>query len=94
VDEGRSISRQSSEPRSRFTTAIKGKSTEFKPVDNINFSVSVGTRVPRTGVTLYTLPSEVVEVYPAWRGFKFILVRGEIIVVDPNTFEIVAVLPA
>jgi hypothetical protein len=36
----------------------------------------------------------VIEVYPAWRGYKFILVRGEIIVIDPNTYEIVAVLPA
>ena len=60
----------------------------------MNFSISVGARVPRSGVTLYTLPSEVVTVYPAWRGFKFILVRGEIIVIDPNTYEIVAVLPA
>jgi len=84
----------STEQRTKITTAIKSKSTEFRPAENVNFSISVGARVPRSGVTLYTLPSEVVTVYPAWRGFKFILVRGEIIVIDPNTYEIVAVLPA
>jgi hypothetical protein len=84
----------SSEQRTKITSTIKSKSTEFKSVENVNFSISVGTRVPRTGVTFYTLPTEVVEVYPAWRGFKFILVRGEILVIDPNTYEIVAVLPA
>jgi len=36
----------------------------------------------------------VVTVYPEWRGYEFFLVRDEIIVVDPNTSEIVAVLNA
>jgi hypothetical protein len=84
----------SSEQRTKITSAIKSKSTEFKPAQNVNFSISVGSRVPRTGVTLYTLPPEVIQVYPAWRGYKFILVRDEILVIDPRTYEIVDVLPA
>ena len=33
-------------------------------------------------------------IYPEWRGYEFILVRDQIIVVDPRTLEIVAVLDA
>jgi Protein of unknown function (DUF1236) len=64
------------------------------PVNNVDFSISVGTRVPRERISLRPLPSEVVTVYPEWRGYEFFLVRDEIVVVDPRTQEIVAVLPA
>jgi hypothetical protein len=64
-----------------------------KPVTNVNFSISVGTRVPRT-VTFHPVPTEIVTIYPDWRGYEFFLVRDEIIIVNPRTLEIVAVLPA
>jgi hypothetical protein len=38
------------------------------------------------------LPQEVVTIYPQWRGYKFIRVREEIVIVDPNTFEIVEII--
>ena len=60
---------------------------------NINFSISVGTRVPRT-VSFHPLPAEVITIYPAWRGYEFFLVGDEIVVVNPSTLEIVAVLEA
>jgi len=62
-------------------------------VDSVDFSVSVGTVVPRH-IRLVTLPTEVVEIVPQFRGFKFIIVRDEILIIDPNTFKIVAVIPA
>ena len=31
-------------------------------------------------------------IYPEWRGYEFVLVNDQILVVDPRTFEIVAVL--
>src|SRR6266567_4123898 len=62
-------------------------------VDSADFSVSVGTVVPRH-IRLVTLPTEVVEIVPQFRGFKFIIVRDEILIIDPNTFKIVAVIPA
>jgi hypothetical protein len=58
----------------------------------VNFSLSVGTRVPREGVEFRTLPTEVVTIYPQWRGYKFIVVHDEIVVIDPNTYEIVEVI--
>ena len=42
----------------------------------------------------HPLPAEVVTVYPEWRGYEFFLVRDQIVVVDPRTLEIVAMLEA
>ena len=81
----------SSEQRSKITTVIKQQRVE--PATNINFSISVGTRVPRE-VRFHPLPAEIVTVYPDWRGYEFFLVRDEIVVVNPRTMEIVAVLDA
>jgi hypothetical protein len=79
------------EQRTKITTSIK--QVNVRPVTNVNFSISIGTRVPRH-VHLYPLPVTVYEVYPAWRGYQFILVGDEIIIVNPRTFEIVAVIEA
>jgi len=49
--------------------------------------------VPRE-VSFHPLPAEIVTIYPEWRGYEFFLVRDQIIVVDPRTLEIVAVLEA
>ena len=49
--------------------------------------------VPRH-IKLVTLPSEVVEIVPQFRGYRFIIVRDEIVIIDPNTLRIVAVIPA
>jgi Protein of unknown function (DUF1236) len=81
----------SSEQRTKFTTVIRNQ--HLAPVTNANFSISVGTRVPRD-VTFHPLPTEIVTIYPEWRGYEFILVKDQIVVVDPRTFEIVAVLDA
>jgi hypothetical protein len=76
-------------------TTIRASITKqnIKPVTNINFSINVGTRVPRT-VGFHPLPAEVVTIYPDWRGFEFFLVNDQIVVVNPRTLEIVAVLDA
>jgi hypothetical protein len=63
------------------------------PVNNVNFAISIGTRVPRE-VGFHPLPAQIVTIYPEWRGYEFFLVRDQIVVVDPRTLEIVAVLEA
>jgi hypothetical protein len=82
----------STEQRTKITTVIRDQ--HIAPVTNVNFSIAVGTRVPREGVTFHPLPMEVVTIYPQWRGYEFILVRDQIVVVDPRTLQIVAVLEA
>jgi hypothetical protein len=81
----------STEQRTKITTVIRDQ--HIAPVNNVNFSISIGGRVPRD-VSFHPLPAEVVTVYPEWRGYEFFLVRDQIIVVDPSTLEIVAVLEA
>lgn len=79
------------EQRTSIRTSITKQN--IKPATNINFSVSVGTRVPRT-VGFHPLPAEVVTIYPDWRGYEFFLVGDQIVVVNPRSLEIVAVLDA
>jgi len=83
--------RLSTEQRSRITTMIRGE--HVAPINNVNFPVTVGTRVPRD-VGFHPLPGDIASIYPEWRGYEYFLVRDEIVVVDPQTLEIVAVLPA
>jgi hypothetical protein len=82
----------SSDQRTKITTIIRNE--HVQAVNNVDFAISVGTRVPHERISLRPLPTEVITVYPEWRGYEFFLVRDEIIVVDPNTYEIVAVLNA
>jgi hypothetical protein len=77
------------EQQTKISTVIKQQNVA--PVTNVNFSISVGTRVPRD-VHFHTLPAEVVTIYPQWRGYRFIRVREEIVIIDPNTFEIVEII--
>jgi hypothetical protein len=79
----------STEQRTQITSVIK--ETRVQPVTNVNFSISVGTRVPRD-VTFHALPPRVVTIYPEWRSYKYILVKEQIVIIDPDTYEIVAVL--
>ena len=81
----------SGEQRTRITTVIRNE--HVSPVTNVDFAISVGTRVPRD-VGFHPLPTEIVTIYPEWRGYEFFLVRDQIVVVDPRTLEIVDVFPA
>ena len=62
-------------------------------VNGANFSVSVGARVPRD-VHVTVLPPEVVTIVPEYRGFEYVLVGDQLLIIDPDTLEIVAILPA
>jgi Protein of unknown function (DUF1236) len=62
-----------------------------------DFDIRVGGRIPRDRlrfVDLEPLPTTIVDIEPAWQGYLYFLVGDEIVVVDPDSLEIVAVLPA
>ena len=65
---------------------------DARPLTNVNFSISVGTAVPRD-VRLSPLPADVVEIVPQYRGYNYVLVKDEIVIVDPASYKIVTVLP-
>jgi hypothetical protein len=80
----------STEQRTKITTIIRQHKVE--PA-HLSVSVSVGTRVP-TNVRFYPLPVEVITIYPQWRGYEYILVGEQIVIIDPRTHEIVAIVEA
>jgi Protein of unknown function (DUF1236) len=77
------------EKQTQISSAIRSERVE--EVTNVNFDISVGARIP-TSVRFHTLPSRIVEIYPEWRGYEFILVRGRYIIVRPQTHEIVYII--
>ncbi|MGZ5850287.1 MAG: DUF1236 domain-containing protein [Methyloceanibacter sp.] len=79
----------STEQRTKITSVIREQ--RVAPVTNVNFSISVGTRIP-SEVRFHPLPAAVVTVYPEWRGYDYVLVRDQILVIDPRSHEIVAIL--
>jgi Protein of unknown function (DUF1236) len=62
-------------------------------VSSPNFEVSIGTRVPRT-VPFIALPQTVVEIEPAWRGYDYFLIGDQMVIVNPRTMAIVAIVDA
>ncbi|HEV2716041.1 MAG TPA: DUF1236 domain-containing protein [Terriglobales bacterium] len=82
----------SEDQRSQIKTII-GRERGPRLGSNANFSVSVGTRVPRS-VHVAVLPSDIVRIVPEYRGYDYFLVGDEIVIVDPRTLEIVAIIPA
>ena len=61
-------------------------------VTNINFRVGVGAVVPRT-VRVVAVPQPILAIYPEWAGDLYFSYGDEIVIVDPATYAIVAVLP-
>jgi hypothetical protein len=63
-------------------------------VTNVNFSVTVGTAVPRhvRYVSLSTYPI-LIETFPQYRGHSFFIVEEEIVIIEPRTRKIVHVVP-
>ena len=58
----------------------------------LNVQVRVGVAVPRT-VVLYALPPTLIEIYPSYRAYKFVLLDNDtVLVIDPVTWEIVDVI--
>jgi hypothetical protein len=80
----------STEQRTKITSVIRQQKVERT---TLNVSVSIGTRIPGN-VRFHPLPQEVFVIYPEWRGYDYILVGDQIVVVDPRTHEIVAILEA
>jgi hypothetical protein len=91
-DAGRGGERQVTEQqRTRISTSIR--QANVQPVRNVNFSVSVGAVLPAS-VRFYPVTPAIVEVYPEYRGYEFVVVEEEIVIVEPRTRKIVMVIEA
>jgi hypothetical protein len=88
VNEVRSVSLSTEQKTRIHDVVIKDRSAR---VDRVEFTVSVGTKVPRT-VRAHRISEEIVRIVPQYRGFLYIIVREELVLIDPDTYEIVAVI--
>jgi Protein of unknown function (DUF1236) len=60
-------------------------------VTKVDFDIKIGVAVPRT-VRVVPLPVTIIEIEPEWRGYMYFVSGDQIIVVEPGTLRIVAVL--
>ncbi len=80
----------SEQQRTRVAASISAQ--KIAPATNVNFSISVGTRVPRT-VQLHTVSADIVSIVPQYRGYSYFVTSNQIVIVEPRTSEIVTILP-
>ncbi|HWV54573.1 DUF1236 domain-containing protein [Pseudorhodoplanes sp.] len=92
-DAARTNERRAAQPteqqRTRISTSIQ--KVNVQPVRNVNFSLSVGTVLPAS-VRFYPVTPAIVEVYPQYRGYQFVLVEDDIVIVEPRSRKIVTVI--
>jgi Protein of unknown function (DUF1236) len=81
----------STEQHAKIRDTLRTGSAER--LTNVQFSTTVGEVIPGT-VHLYALPISVVEYAPQYRDYEYILVGDEILIVDPRSLRIVAVIAA
>jgi hypothetical protein len=87
----------STEQRTKIReTVIRESNAPRLARTDLNINLSVGERIPRDRIHIrpLPLPATIVEIEPQWRGYEYFLVGDEVVVVDPDTLEIVAVIPA
>ena len=78
-----------SEQRTRLHEIFAGAhGPRIGPAD---FNLAVGHRIPRS-VRFIPIPETVYAIEPAWRGYDYFEVADEIVIVDPVTLEIIAVI--
>ena len=85
-----SAGKPTTEQRTKITTVIRKHKIE--PA-HLNISVRVGVHIP-DHVHYYPLPAEVITVYPEWRGYDYILVGDQILIIDPDTRAVVFIIEA
>jgi anti-sigma factor RsiW len=97
----------SEDQHSQIKTAIARGTSPRVDRRLLNFDVAIGSRVPQS-LHVVTLPDELVKIVPQYRGFNYFLisyrtkdpggadyffVKDELVIVDPKTLEIVAIVP-
>ena len=59
------------------------------PTSTSTFRLAPGCHVPSLTIRSH---SQVIEIYPEWRGYYFILVNGRYLILRPQTYEIVYII--
>jgi hypothetical protein len=70
-------------------TVIDNKSAPR--VTSVNFQINVGTVVPTT-VRYAPLPTSIIEIHPAWRGYDYFVYEDQVIIIEPRSHKIVEII--
>jgi hypothetical protein len=79
--------------RTKVQTAFKDAGSNVKHHTGVNIDISIGRRLPRDW-GFVPVPVAVIDIVPEYRGYYFAWVEDEYVIVEPDTYEVVAVLPA
>jgi len=82
----------SGDKRSKVQTAFRGAGN-VKHRTHVDIDIAVGRRLPRDW-DYVAVPDSVVEIVPEYHGFRFAYVGDEYVIVDPASYDVVAVIPA
>jgi hypothetical protein len=80
------------EKRANLSQSIL-KDRNINRVSNINVAINVGTLLPRS-VHIVRFPASAIEIVPEYRNYSYFVIDDEICVVEPNSYEIVEIIPA
>jgi hypothetical protein len=83
--------RVSEQQRSEVRTKLRERRVEKT---RVQVNVNVGARIPRS-VRLHRLPSAIFVLAPAYRGYSYLVLEDDtIVIVDARTYVVVDVLPS
>jgi Protein of unknown function (DUF1236) len=89
---GRAVVQISQTQRVHIRDAFRHDRGHFHQVVRVGFPIFVGASVPND-YAFYDMPDDFVEYAPEYQGYKYIVVGDEILIIDPQTWEIVAIIP-
>lgn len=78
--------------RDRLKTAFR-EAPNAKHRTDVHADLTVGHRLPRD-FDFVTVPRAVVEIVPEYRDYLFAYIDDDYVICDPETYEIVSVIPA
>jgi hypothetical protein len=79
--------------RTKVQSAFRDVGSNVKHRTNVDIDISVGRRLPRDW-DFVPVPTAVIAIVPEYRDYYFAYVEDEYVIVEPDTYEVVAVLPA
>ena len=82
----------SSDKRDRVQSSLRAD-LKLKRETKVDIEIRIGNRAPRSWA-FAPVPITVIEIVPEYRGYMVAYVEDEYVICDPNTYEIVTVLPA
>lgn len=81
----------SSEQEAKIVASVKGANVDHAA--KMEITLRVGAEVPRN-LHFYPFPKEVAEIAPEYGNYFYVVASRKIVVIDPLSYRIVAILPA